>query len=74
MKRNTPTILGNKMTEYQTLKLPLSLLKKIDQYMEKEGGYTSRTDFIKEAIRLRLEELEEKKRYVPYQPPLSEGE
>ena len=44
------------MAKYQTLKLPVGLLEKIDKFVSR-GDYTSRTDFIKEAIRLRIEDI-----------------
>ena len=50
------------MNKYQTTKLPLKLLENIDNFVE-SGEYTSRVDFIKEAIREKIrreEKIEEK--------------
>jgi metal-responsive CopG/Arc/MetJ family transcriptional regulator len=41
---------------YTTVSIPLALMKRIDQIIEKEG-YRNRSDFILESIRRRLDEL-----------------
>lgn len=41
--------------EYITIKLPRELAKKCDEYVDTHSVYTSRTDFIKQAIRTFLE-------------------
>jgi len=43
---------------YVTVKIPKELIDQIDKLIEKHiGGYTSRPDLIKEAIRIRLQEV-----------------
>jgi len=42
--------------EYVTIKLPKILVDEIDKILEKKG-FKSRAEFVKEAIRLRLEQL-----------------
>lgn len=47
--------------EYQGISLPLGLIHRIDNIIEnKQLGYNSKSDFIKEAIRLRIESMEDK--------------
>lgn len=44
------------MTDYITVSLPKSFIKKIDEVIEKkELGYKSRPEFIKDAVRRHLE-------------------
>jgi len=44
---------------WKTVQLPEELLNRVDKLVNvKELGYTSRSEFIKEAVRLRLEEVE----------------
>jgi len=45
---------------YTTVSIPLSLIKKIDNILDREG-YQNRADFILEAIRNRLAELEKQR-------------
>jgi metal-responsive CopG/Arc/MetJ family transcriptional regulator len=45
---------------YTTVSIPLALMKRIDQLLEKEG-YRNRSDFILESIRRRLDELKTQK-------------
>jgi len=45
--------------EYVTIKLPRILVDEIDKILDKKG-FKSREEFIKEAVRLRLEQLENK--------------
>ena len=43
---------------YVTVKLPMRLIKSIDDVIELgTGGYKSRSEFIKEAVRLRIEAI-----------------
>ncbi|MCD6509314.1 MAG: ribbon-helix-helix protein, CopG family [Thermoprotei archaeon] len=45
---------------WRTVQLPEDLLSQVDRIIEnRELGYTSRSEFIKEAVRLRIIELEE---------------
>ena len=48
------------MTEYVTVSIPKTLIEKIEAVKE-TYGYTSRPDFIKQAIRREFERLERKK-------------
>jgi len=44
---------------WKTIQLPEELLDRVDSLVERpELGYTSRSEFIKEAVRLRVETLE----------------
>lgn len=44
---------------WKTIQLPEELLDRVDGLVERpELGYTSRAEFIKEAVRLRVEALE----------------
>ncbi|MCD6240504.1 ribbon-helix-helix protein, CopG family [Candidatus Bathyarchaeota archaeon] len=47
--------------EYVTIKLPRILIDEIDKILDKKG-FKSRAEFIKEAVRLRLEQLEPKRK------------
>lgn len=43
------------------MQLPEDLLERVDRVVEQESlGYSSRAEFVKEAVRLRLGELEKK--------------
>ena len=45
---------------WKTIQLPENLLLRVDKVVEHlELGYTSRAEFIKEAVRLRVEGIEE---------------
>lgn len=47
--------------KWKTVQLPEDLLDRVDKVVKHEGlGYSSRAEFIKEAVRLRLEEVEKK--------------
>ena len=47
--------------KWKTVQLPEHLLDRVDEVVKHEGlGYSSRAEFIKEAVRLRLEEVEKK--------------
>ncbi len=44
--------------KWTTLQLPEDLVKNVDEIISTEGlGYTSRSEFIKEAVRLRIQEI-----------------
>ena len=46
---------------YQGISLPLELVTRIEMLIADNAlGYNSRTEFIKEAVRMRLDEIEEK--------------
>jgi len=47
--------------KWKTVQLPEDLLDRVDEAVKHESlGYSSRAEFIKEAVRLRLEQLEKK--------------
>jgi len=46
--------------EYVTIKLPRILVDEIDKILDKKG-FKSRAEFIKEAVRLRLEQFQNKR-------------
>lgn len=44
--------------KYNSVSIPESLMKKIDELIEKEETtYTSKTEFVKDAIRIRLRDF-----------------
>ena len=44
---------------YTTVKIPMELSRAVDEIIERGArGYKSRAEFIKEAVRLRLEEVQ----------------
>ena len=47
-------------SRYRTVKLPVVLIEEVDRLIDvfEEHGYTSRADFIKQAIREKIIELE----------------
>jgi len=48
---------------WKTVQLPEDLIKEVDKIAATPGlGYTSRSEFIKEAIRLRIQEIEKAKK------------
>jgi metal-responsive CopG/Arc/MetJ family transcriptional regulator len=48
-----------KRLQWKTIQLPEELLRRVDDLVDKrELGYTSRSEFVKEAVRLRVETLE----------------
>lgn len=48
--------------KWMTVQLPEDLLKQVDEIAATPGyGYTSRSEFIKECVRLRLQEIERQK-------------
>ena len=52
--------------EWKTVQLPAKLLDYVDQIVNiRELGYTSRSEFIKEAVRLRIEEIENSRQGNP---------
>lgn len=46
------------MGDYVSISMPKSLVKDVEIFINKNGRYRSITDFIVEATRTRLEELE----------------
>jgi len=45
-------------TKWTTVMLPEDLIKSVDELIStKELGYTSRSEFIKESVRLRIQQL-----------------
>lgn len=46
-----------KLPQYTTISIPVELAEKIDAALEK-GGYNNRPDFVRDAIRRLLKELE----------------
>lgn len=56
------TALG-KARKWKTVQLPEDLIKQVDKIAATHGlGYTSRNEFIKESIRLRIQEFEKAKK------------
>jgi metal-responsive CopG/Arc/MetJ family transcriptional regulator len=49
--------MSEKERDYTTVSVPIELAEKIDKALEK-GGYRNRPDFVCDAIRRRLEDLE----------------
>lgn len=43
--------------EYSTVKLPNELIAEIEKILEMGLGYTSRADFVKESVRIRIQEI-----------------
>ncbi|MGQ9780847.1 MAG: ribbon-helix-helix domain-containing protein [Nitrososphaeria archaeon] len=44
--------------KWKTIQLPEELIKVVDEIVNKpELGYTSRSEFVKEAVRLRIEDI-----------------
>ena len=44
--------------KWKTVMLPEGLIKSVDEVISTDGfGYTSRSEFIKEAVRLRIQEI-----------------
>ena len=47
-----------KSGKWKTVMLPEGLIKSVDEVISTEGlGYTSRSEFIKESVRLRIQEI-----------------
>jgi len=47
-----------KKGNWKTVQLPEDLIKSVDELISAEGmGYTSRSEFIKESVRLRIQEI-----------------
>ena len=44
--------MARRKNEYTTIKLPTALLDMVDGYVDKHHEYTSRTDLVKEALRI----------------------
>jgi len=48
--------------KWRTIQLPEDLLEQVDKMVSTPGlGYTSRTEYIKEAVRLRIQDIEKHK-------------
>jgi metal-responsive CopG/Arc/MetJ family transcriptional regulator len=48
-----------KRPRWKTIQLPEELLNRVDELIKNsELGYTSRSEFIKESVRLRVEDIE----------------
>jgi len=44
--------------KWKTIQLPEDLIKNVDEIISTKGfGYTSRSEFIKESVRLRIQEI-----------------
>lgn len=43
---------------YRTVKLPNELIERLDRILDLKLGYTSRADFVKEAVRRLIAEIE----------------
>lgn len=53
--------LAKRSATWKTVQLPEDLLNKVDEIVKiKELGYASRGEFVREAVRLRVEQIEEK--------------
>ena len=53
--------LAKRSATWKTVQLPEDLLNKVDGIVKiKELGYASRGEFVREAVRLRVEQIEEK--------------
>ena len=47
--------------KWKTVQVPEALLNKVDEIVDiEELGYASRGEFVREAVRLRVEQMEEK--------------
>jgi metal-responsive CopG/Arc/MetJ family transcriptional regulator len=47
-----------KPRKWTTIQLPEDLVKNVDEIISTEGlGYTSRSEFVKESVRLRIQEV-----------------
>jgi len=58
---NRKTVCDPMAKEHQGASLPKELLRRIDYIVqESDLGYTSRADFVKEAVRQKLDEVERK--------------
>jgi metal-responsive CopG/Arc/MetJ family transcriptional regulator len=52
-------VAGASKRQWKTIQLPEELLQRVDGLVAVSGlGYTSRAEFIKEAVRLRVETME----------------
>jgi len=53
--------LAKRSATWKTVQLPEDLLNKVDEVVKiRELGYASRGEFVREAVRLRVEQIEEK--------------
>ena len=46
---------------YVGVSLPQTLIDKLDLFLEQNKEYQNRSDFIKEAVRVRMQQIEDKK-------------
>jgi len=61
MSNSQVRCLARRSVTWKTVQLPEALLKKVDWLVKiEELGYVSRGEFIREAVRLRVEKIEEK--------------
>lgn len=44
--------------DYKTIKLPKTVIEKVDKYLQQHPEYVSRLELIKEAIRMHIKEHE----------------
>ena len=57
--RDEASLVSQRRRGWKTIQLPEELLNRVDDLVKRpELGYTSRSEFIKEAVRLRVEALE----------------
>jgi len=45
------------LSQWRYVNLPKNLVEEIEEYIRKTGRYSTVSDFVKEAVRLRLESL-----------------
>jgi len=57
--------------EFRSISLKANLVNQIEQFLKKSGRYRSIADFVSEAARIRLEELEKTARRVESEVPTS---
>ncbi len=70
MSKRGIALITQRKKGWKTIQLPQELLQRVDEIVEKsEIGYISRSEFIKEAVRLRVETIEtqmhDKKKQTP---------
>ena len=46
------------MRNYRTVSLPEDLINRVEELIQKVGTYSTITEFVREAVRLRVETLE----------------
>ena len=61
MNNSLVRYLAKASLKWKTVQVPEALLNKVDEIVEiEELGYVSRGEFVREAVRLRVEQIEEK--------------